>query len=107
MHEIGVLFWDWVCALGGGGWRNSFFITTRWIIEYIKESARFDTTCETDFRNKSVLEACSISLSYIPFTLFNPHSGPSFMHSDESGMRIIVESDDDQGIFGPMSIGLN
>lgn len=64
-------------------------------------------TCRTDFRKIRDLDACSKYLSTICFTLFNPNSSPSFKHSDDRGMRITVESKDDQGIFSSISIGLN
>lgn len=65
------------------------------------------TTWVTDFRNKSVLDACSMNLSYIIASPFNPDSCPSFIHSDDSGMRIMVDSDDAHGMFEPISIGSN
>lgn len=65
------------------------------------------TTCKTDFKKISVPDARSMNLSYICFTLFNPNSSPSLRHSDDRGMRIIVESNKDHEVFSPISIGLN
>lgn len=64
-------------------------------------------TCKIDFKNRSVLDPCSKNLSVICFILFNPISSPSFKHSDDNGMRIMVESDGDHDIFWPIIIGLN
>lgn len=64
-------------------------------------------TCTTDFKKRSVLDACSKNLSVICFILFNPISSPSFKHSEDRGMRIIVASDDDHDIFWPIIMGIN
>ena len=79
------------------------------IFKELKRYFRFkkNNTCVTDFKNKSVLEACSKNLSFICFILLSPNSSPPFKHSDDRGMRIMVESDDDHGIFWPKNRGWN
>lgn len=59
----------------------------------------YKITSNTDFRNKSALDPCSINMSVICFIWFVPKSDPTFKQSEDRGMRIMVESDNDHRSF--------
>lgn len=67
----------------------------------------YKVTSNTDFRNKSALDPCSINMSEICFIRFDPKSDSTFKQLGDRGMRIMVESDNDHNSFWSMSIGLN
>lgn len=71
------------------------------------EYNKCNITCKTDFRKRSALDPFSINPLVIWPSLFDPRSGPSCKHSDDRGMRMMVESDDDHKSFSLASIGLN
>ena len=81
-----------------------FFITGTIIYAHLKR--RTTVTCKTDFRNRSTRDLWFMKPLYIWFIFWNPASGSSDIKSDESGIRMIVASDDDIMCW-PTNIGEN